>query len=148
MRTSIKNIFRAGVLFLTLQSAWGFSPGGPIGNGGDNWQVPVIDYGIGGDLLAPKNIGEEYRRVTPFMYYAADQSFLDFFGQEGLTNIDAAFALMNQVTNVSSYSADLSEWPLTSQQINLTAGTLALTDLKSTTLGLLAEQMGLASPGR
>jgi hypothetical protein len=149
MRTSIKNIFRAGVLLLTLQSAWAFVPGGPIGNAGDSWQTKEINYNaVGGELLAPKNIGEEYRRVTPVMFYAADQSFLDFFGYEGLTNIDGAFGYMNQVTNVSSYSADLSEWPLAAEQFNYTAQTLGLTDLRSMTLGIMVEQMGLASPDR
>ena len=148
MRKSINNILRVGVLLLTLQSAWAFVPGGPIGNAGDNWQTPVIAYGLSGDILAPKNIGEEYRRVTPVMFYAADQNFLDYFGYEGLTNIDGAFGLMNQVTNVSSYSADLSEWPLAVEEYRYEAQTLGLTDLKSFTLGLLMEQMGLADPDR
>lgn len=132
----------------TVSSAWSFVPGGPIGNGGDNWQVPVIGYGLPGDLLAPKNIGEEYRRVNPVMYYAYDANFLDFFGLVGMTNIDAAFGIMNGIANVSSYSWDLSEFPLESQQINYTAAAAGLADLKSHTLELLVEQMGLAEPER
>jgi len=133
---------------LTVSSAWGFVIGGPIGNGGDKWQVPTIGYGLGGDLLAPKNIGEEYRRVTPVMYYAYDANFFGFFGLAGATNIDAAFGVMNSLTNVSTYSPDLSEFPLASQQFNYRAQSLELLDLKSVALGLLAEQMGLGEPER
>src|SRR5271170_3728103 len=146
MRQAIKTILLMGALALGVQSAWGFTPGGPIGNGGDSWQTPVIGYGLGGDLLAPKNIGEEYRRNIPVMYYAYDANFLGFFGLAGTTNIDAAFAIMNGITNVSSYSTSLGEFPLDSQQINYQAQALALMDLKSVTMTFLMEQMGLADP--
>jgi hypothetical protein len=55
---------------------------------------------------------------------------------------------MNSLTNVSSYSSSLNEFPLNSQGINYTAQALGLTDLKSITLNLLMEQMGLAEPER
>ena len=93
----MKKFLGATALMLALPAAWGFSPGGPIGNGGDNWQVPVIGYGLGGDIMAPKNIGEEYRRNIPVMYYSYDANFLGYFGLAGTTNVDAAFALMNGV---------------------------------------------------
>lgn len=82
---------------LTLPTVWGFSLGGPIGNAGDAWQVPAIGYGLGGDIMAPKNIGEEYRRNLPVMYYAYDANFFGFFGLAGTTNVDAAYSLMNGV---------------------------------------------------
>src|SRR4051812_40443133 len=56
-------------------------PGVPAGFG-DSWQTPDIAYNpyIGYDTLqiGPKNIGEEYRRNTPVMYYTLDANFLDF----------------------------------------------------------------------
>src|SRR5882672_3605310 len=71
------------------QTAWAFALGGPIGNNpnpvsgtgaaGDVWQVSTIGYGVGGDLVAPKNLGEEYRRNAQVYYYACDASFLDYF---------------------------------------------------------------------
>jgi hypothetical protein len=184
MRKLMKIFLTAVVLLLARPAVWAFSPGGPIGNGGDKWQVPVIDYGIGGDIMAPKNIGEEYRRNLPLMYYSYDANFLGYFGQPGTTNVDLAFALMNGVmagfnnnplflntptngvfpttnglyngqpvtlgttNNLDSYSSDLSEFPLDSQQYNYTANTLGLVDLKSVVLGLLTENMGLADPVR
>ncbi len=147
MRKLIKTFFGVGALLLTLPTAWGYSTGGPS-IGGDGWQVTTIGYNLPGDIMAPKNISEEYRRVTPVMYYAADSTFLGYFGLAGMTNIDSAFAVMNSIGKVSSYSKDLSEFPYESQQFNYTAAALGLTDLKSTTLGLLVEQMGLAEPDR
>ena len=131
-----------------LHSARAYSLAGPIGNGGDSWQQPVIGYGLGGDLNAPKNLGEEYRRNVPRDYYAFDANFLDYFGSNGVVAVDAAFTILNNLTNVSSYSTSLSEFPLESRHMNFQAQALGLFDLKSATLGMMTEQLGLADPGR
>ncbi|HEX3857366.1 MAG TPA: hypothetical protein VHY30_08730 [Verrucomicrobiae bacterium] len=158
MRQAMKKILLvSAVVFGLLYSAWAYSLGGPVGNNpkpipsnalGDSWQAPVIGYGLPGDENAPKNLGEEYRRNTPVMYYAEDASFLDFFGSNGVVAVDGAFTIMNNLTNVSSYSASLSEFPLESRHINFQAQALGLFDLKSFTLGALMEQIGLADPVR
>ena len=159
------------VVFLAsgLQASWGFALLGPLPgypglptDFGDAWQTAVIGYGLPyydesslltpggpvflGDIGGPKNIGEEYRRNARTIYYAYDANFLGFFGTEGATAADGAFAVMNSLTNVTSYSRDLSEFPLNSQQFNYQAQSLFLTDVKSVTLHLLVEQMGLADP--
>ena len=150
-----------------LQTTWGFALLGPLppSLGGETWQVSTIGYGLaytesilnvgpGGELLwlgdvgGPHNIGEEYRRNVPVLYYAYDQNFSGFFGADGETAVDQAFAIMNSLTNVDSYSASLSEFPLQSQSFNSTAQALYLTDIKSVTLHLLVEQLGLAEPER
>jgi hypothetical protein len=144
-----------------LQAARAFVPGGPIGNGAaghaDTWQTAVIGYGLGGDLLAPKNIGEEYRRNIPVLFYSYNANFLDFFGSNGVVAVDAAFALVNNaftnnptgVTNgLDGYSTDLREFADNAQSLNFQAQALGLTDLKSTTMYLLMEQLGLANPDR
>jgi len=148
MLQAVKRILCLVALMAALPSAWAFSLGGPIGNGGDAWQVPEIGYGLNGDIVAPKNIGEEYRRNTPFMYYAADANFIGYFGSNGIVAVDQAFAIFNGITNVSSYSADLSEFTLNTKVENYQAGALGLYDLKSYALYGLAEQMGLAPPDR
>ena len=99
MRKLIQYFLCLTVLLLALPSARAFVPGGPIGNGGDSWQIPDLGYGLAGDLNAPKNIGEEYRRNVPYMYYAYDANFFGFFGLAGATNVDTAYALMNGVLN-------------------------------------------------
>jgi hypothetical protein len=151
MRKLIEKFLWLAVLVSALQSTQAFSPGGPNGNNHDGWQTPSIGYNIyGDDWLSPKNIGEEYRRVTPVMYYAFDATFLGYYGSVGATNIDGAFSIMNNVLSngVSSYSPDFSAFSLESQQINYTAQTLGLMDLRSWTLHLLTREMGLADPNR
>jgi Putative Ig domain len=152
----------------------GPAPGTPAGslstalpaNFGDSWQTVLLGYdliyleeiSLGGgvwlgDLGGPKNIGQGYRRNDPVLYYAYDQNFSDFFGAQGEAAADQAYAIMNNVfTNrpngVDGYSPNLTEFPFNSQHFNGMAQGLFLTDLKSVTLHLLVEQMGLAEPER
>ena len=98
MQKLIQNIFRAGAFLLMLQSAWGFSLYGPVGNADDAWQTAILGYGGNNfDPGAPKDIFEEYRMVVPVQYYASDESFVAYYGASGLTNVDAAFAMLNGV---------------------------------------------------
>jgi hypothetical protein len=144
----IKRILWMLLLVLAAQTSWAYSLGGPIGNGGDAWQVPIIGYGLGGDLNAPKNLGEEYRRNTPVMYYAYNANFLDYFGPEGTNAVDSAFAVLNSLTNVDKYSKALSEFSTETRHVNFQAQALGLIDLKTETLGLMVEQLGLTDPVR
>jgi len=167
MQQLIKRFSWVGLLALSLQGAWAFSLGGPIGNNpnpvggfgiqGDAWQQPVIAYGLPGDVNAPKNWGEGYRRNVPVYYYACDANFLDFFGSNGMAAVDGAFTILNNVfTNnptgtangLDGYSPDLSEFPIEARHLNYQAEALGLFDLKSWTLGLMVEQLGLCDPVR
>jgi hypothetical protein len=127
--------------------------------------------------FAPKNIGEGYRRNTPVMYYAFGPSFSDYFGSDGETAVGQAFGILNSTlngltngvlslndptngffdgsaialgstNNIDSYSADLSEFPLNSEGVNYEAEALGLLDLKSETLALMVQQLGLADAVR
>lgn len=140
-----KQICGLVLLALSVHSVSAFSLLGPFN---EAYQVPVITYQVGGDLGGPKNLGEEYRRNTPVMYYTFDANFLDYFGSNGVYAVEQAFAMMNALDNVSSYSSDLSEFPLEGQSHNYQADALELLDLKSVTLLLLMEQMGLAESDR
>ena len=133
-----------------LQTSWAYSYGGPIGNGGDAWQTGAVGYGLAGALNAPKNLGEEFRRNTPVVYWACDANFHagGFFGSDGLGAVSNAFVVLNSLTNVDNYSQQLSEFPLESRHVNYTAMTLGLLDLKSFVLGAMMEQLGLADPVR
>ena len=167
MRQLIKIFLCIVFLVSGLEASWGFALIGPTGNNpnpgnfgtGDAWQLPTIGYGLLyesfnelggpvllGDIGAAKNLGEEYRRNVPVVYYAYDANWLGFFGSNGIVAADSAFAIMNSLTNVDSYSAGLTEFPLQAMQINNEASALFLTDVKSVTLHLLVEQMGLAEP--
>jgi hypothetical protein len=173
MRQLIKKFSWVGFLAFGLQASWGFALLGPLptypglpADFGDAWQVPEIGYGLGyegnfvsggdvwlGDIGGPKNLGEEYRRNVPVLYYAYDDNFSGpvgdgWFGQAGENAVDQAFAIMNSLTNVDSYSSDLHEFPFQSQTVNYKAAGLYLTDIKSVALHLLVEQLGLTEPER
>ena len=142
-------VFGATLLMLAMQDAWaqsGFSLLGPTGNGGDGYQTGQLGYPLPGDIGSAKNIGEGYRRNTPVLYYSCPANFSTYFGSNGVAAVDSAFAIMNSLSNVDSYSQSLSEFPDYSLHVNYMAQSLALTDLKSITLGLVFEEMGLADP--
>ena len=141
----LKIIFLLAGVMAFVPSGLAFVQGGPIN---EPYQVGTIGYNLPADLAAPKNINEEYRRTVPKLYYAFDQNFLEFFGSNGVAVVDQAAAIMNTVTNLAQFSADLSEFPLTSRRVNYSAELLSLLDLRSTTLGALTEQLGLAEPVR
>src|SRR5258706_15596155 len=154
MMRFLKKFAWAGVMAGTLQGAFGFSMLGPF----DSWQVTqlgyqtgflgfnephppgVIDFPLGG----PMNLGEEYRWNIPVLYYSFDQDFLDYFGSNGVYAVEQAIAVFNGLTNVSSYSGDLSEFPLESSRKNFKAETLLMVELKSETMSALIEELGLA----
>src|SRR6266481_2205402 len=113
------------------QTVFGFSLLGPVN---EPYQVPAIGYNLVGDDGAPKDLGDGYRWNARNIYYARDASFYDFFGTNGAREIDKAFAIYNALTNFSTYSSNLTEWPLTTTRFNPTAENLNLVDLKTTTM--------------
>jgi hypothetical protein len=152
----LKRIAFLTMLAAGVQAAHGFALLGPYN---EAYQVPAIGYnwdsyftGLPGGVVgysspgAPKNIGEEYRRNNPVLYYAFNANFLEFFGSNGVAAVDQAFAIMNSLTNISQYSPDLSEFPMQSQRINTEAQAFALTDVKSMALHIVLQQLGVAPP--
>ena len=134
-------------------SVGAFSLIGPF----DTWQANNVGYnftfnnpviGISGDVGGPMNLGEEYRWNSPFVSFGFDPSFLEFFGQKGVDAVEAAVAILNDVPSASQMSADLSEFPLDTRRFNHRATALRIRDLKSWTLSVLLETMGLAAPER
>lgn len=149
MARILSRFFWIVLLALGVQSAGAFALLGPVGL--DPWQVPQNGFNplpFDGLLSGPKNLGEEYRRNTPILFYTFDQNFYDFFGSNGVYAVNQAVMQFNSITNLSQYSADLSEWPLDSKRFNFQAQTLQLLDLKSEVMSLLTEQLGLADPER
>ena len=140
-----KTVGGSVLLAFGLQSASGFSLMGPPNQA---WQVPTIGYLLGGDIGTPHNLGEEYRWNTPTIYYAYDQSFLDYFASNGVFAVDQGMAVLNGLTNFSRYSPNLNEVSLETRRINNTAQTLHLSDLKSFALYTVLEELGLTDPER
>jgi hypothetical protein len=160
MLRSVKKLACLGLVALGLQSAMGFALLGPK----EAWQTESLGYLRLTEMLypfgtwttdsgpawdyAPKNYNEWYRWSVPTLYYTYDPSFSTYFKTRGMEEVDAAFAVMNSITNVDLYSKDLSEFPLDEFRQNYTAAAMHLFDLKSATLEMLVTRMGLADPER
>jgi hypothetical protein len=148
MARKLSKLFWVVLVALGVQSAGAFSIVGPL----EGWMSPNNGFnplpGFDALPIGPHNLGEEYRRAAPILFYTFDQNFYDFFGSNGVYAINQAVMQFNSVSNVSQYSSDLSEWPLDSKRFNFQAQTLQLLDLKSEVMSLLTEQLGLTDPER
>lgn len=107
--------------------------------------VTVPDYKPG-DVGGPMCISNGYRWNVPVVTYGFDQSFLDFFGTNGVAAVEGAIQILNDLP--PSSSVVLTNYPNESQMINYDAQAQSLYDLQSVSLSLLLEQLGLASPTR
>lgn len=152
-----KKLLAGAAALLLACVTTGFSllgPGGGEGIAAKEWQLPAqndgwdIGYNLAGDIGAPVSLGEFYRWNTPTITYAFDSSFITYFGSNGIKAVDAAMRILNEVPHVSKMSDDLSEFPLSSLHVHPEAAELGLVDLKSGTLQIMMEQIGLADPIR
>lgn len=152
-----QRIVAALLLLASAGRSWSFSllgPGGAEGNVAKDWQLAgpnggwLIGYGFVGDIGAPVQLIEAYRWNTPVITYAFDESFIRFFGTNGMRAVDDAFRILNDLPAASAMSADLTEFPLSTLRQNYEATALGLMDLKSLTLTLLLEELGLAQAER
>lgn len=157
MVRGLKKVWLALLIVGAAQSASAFSLLGPSpAAGGSNaalaWQN-ATPIGVGapaysGDIGGPLNLGEEFRWNVPTLTYGYDQSFLQYFGLDGVRAIEEAFKILNNLGPVSGFSDNLSEFPLDATRRNFQAQALNLIDIKSIALGVLVEQLGLADPVR
>ena len=99
-----------------------------------------------GDIGGPMPIGSGYRRNVPVVTYGFDKSFLDFFGTNGVAAVESAIEILNDLPPASAI--ELTNYPFASLQTSPSTQAQSLLDLKSQTLQLLLEQMGLAPPIR
>lgn len=133
------------LLLLGLRSAQAFSLLGPVN---EAYQQPVIGYNLPGDIGAPKNLAEEYRWNIPIFNYAFDASFLDYFASNGIVAVESAIAIINDLTNYPYSTLNPDDWPLEARRVNGRAQALQLLDVKSATLQVIVEELGLAEPDR
>ena len=143
-RFLVKAVF-ALLVALSAPHIKAFSLAGPF----EPWQTAALGYNpLGGEVAAPKNIGEGYRWVQPVITYGIDKSFKDYFGLEGVEAIDNVFEILNAVPPASQILEALDEYPLDSRRSNYRAQTLNIVDLKSVALAMMMEQLGLHAPER
>jgi hypothetical protein len=154
-----KGILWIGLLLVTTCSTWAFSLLGPFKNDAngfvDPWQgagyggqPQGLGYELAGDLGGPMFTIEGYRWNIPVVTYAFDFSFYRYFGQDGINAVEQAIGMLNALPRASRMSESLAEYSLDTKSENATAASLGLLDLKSLTLSMLLEQLGLASPER
>ena len=141
--------FLALMVVGAVHSAQAFSMLGPLGLAVEPWKTGEIGYNPRGfDIGGAMNLGEEYRWNMKTITYGFDESFLNYFGQRGVDEVKKAIAILNNVPAFSSMSSNLAEFSTDTRRENYRASALGLYDLKSAALGLLLEEMGLASPER
>lgn len=110
------------------------------------WMQPTNGVIQPGDIGGPMCLSNEYRWNVPVVTYGFDQSFINYFGTNGVAAVESAIQILNNLPPSSQIV--LTNFPFISQHMNYEAQSLSLYDLKSETLSLLLEQMGLASPTR
>ena len=96
------------------------------------------------DYGGPMDIGNGYRWNVPVLTYGFDKSFVDYFGSNGVAAVEGAFQILNDLPPASLIV--LTNFPQHTTRVNYEAQSQGLYDLKSMTLSLLLEQMGLAKP--
>jgi hypothetical protein len=129
-------------LLLGKATSFAFSLLGPYAS----WMQQTNGYMQPGDIGGPMNLGQGYRWNVPVVTYAFDKSFIDFFGSNGVAAVEGAIAVLNALPPASSLA--VTNFPAQVLRYNYVAGSQQLFDLKSATLALLLEHMGLGPATR
>lgn len=127
-------------LFLSSTTARAFALLGPAAP----WMQATNALLLEGDIGGPMDVTNEYRWNVPVLTYGFEQSFVDYFGTNGVAAVEAAIKILNDLPPASQLV--LTNYPLVVTGTRYNAANLI--DLKSETLALLLEHMGLASPTR
>ncbi|MES1180585.1 MAG: hypothetical protein ABUL66_01840, partial [Verrucomicrobiota bacterium] len=131
-----------GLLMFSPTSTKAFALLGPV----QPWMQASNNVIEIGDIGGPMAIGDGYRWNVPVVTYGFDQSFLDYFGTNGVAAVEGAIKIINDLPPASQIV--LTNYPFDSRQVNYAAENQQLLDLKSQTLSLLLEHLGLAQPTR
>ncbi len=126
------------LLAASMQNAAPFALMGPA----EPYHIRALGYYISWDQ--PKNIDAGHRWTIPKIYYSYDSSFLSYFGSNGVYSVDEGIRVLNNLTNVSAIT-NLDVFPLESMQVNYSAAAMRLLDVKSVTMFLFLQRLGLAS---
>jgi len=129
-------------LFVSTMNAQAFALLGPV----QPWMLASNGVIYPGDIGGPMSITNGYRWNVPVVTYGFDKSFLDYFGTNGVEAVESAIKILNDLPLASQLA--LSNYPFNSLQANSSSQAQSLVDLKSQTLALLLEQLGLAQPTR
>jgi len=130
-------------LAITATCARAFSLLGPYASWMDeakSFRQPGLNIGV------PMNFGDAYRWNVPAVTYGFDASFLEYFGSNGVAEVERAIDIFNRLPPASQL--DPTDYPTQVIRVNSQAASQGLIDLKSVTMFLLVEHLGLAEPQR
>ena len=141
----------AALTGLTCAAAQAFSLLGPWAN----WQTTDLGYqmdtvvtNVPRDAGGPMNLKEGYRWNIPVMTYAFDKSFMDYYGEKGVEEVERAVATIND-TFAHMYEANyLDSVPTSVARYNYRASALQLSDIYSQVLVYMTEKLGLGPAER
>jgi len=137
-----------------LDLAQGFVMIGPMAT--NRLTALGIDLNYTDDLGGPKERKNFYRWNMPSLTYSFDASFINYFGLEGRFAINEAMEVLNDFFWNDDYDGmsnlDLTEHGFLGNYnttwVNTTAQNQSILDIKSLTLGLMVNQLGLGNPHR
>lgn len=145
MKFRLQNLalcFSAAFLIATTEKSDAFALLGPV----QPWMQSSNGVIQPGDIGGPMCISNEYRWNVPVLTYGFDQSFSNYFGTNGISAVESAIQILNDLPPASQIV--LTNYPFYSQHANFTAQSESLIDIKSVTLSLLLEHLGLTQPTR
>ena len=110
----------------------------------------------GTNRMVVNNLGEEYRGNSPVITYTYDESFLNYFGSNGVVAVEKAMGILNAIppastiaTNYPPASAsenNLWNYPVRPDRFHPRAYNDRILDIKSYALAELFGFMGLGNP--
>ena len=104
------------------------------------WMTQQYDYQDGYSIGGPMDIGQGYRWNVPVVTYGFDPSFTNYFGSNGVMEVESAVQQLNELPPASAIDAD--NYCLNAQKIKFSAVEAQIVDVKSAALSALLEQMG------
>lgn len=135
-------LISAAFLIASTFKAGAFALLGPV----QQWMQSTNGVINVGDIGGPMLLTNEYRWNVPVVTYGFDKSFTDYFGSNGVAAVEGAIQILNNLPPASQLV--LTSYPLDAQYNNPLAQAQYILDLKSQTLSLLLEHLGLAQPTR
>ncbi len=118
--------------------------------------VHAFTLANGTNRVVVNNLGEEYRWNSPVITYTYDESFLNYFGSNGVVAIEKAMGILNAIPPASTISTNyppasasennLWNYPVRPDRFHPRAYNDRILDIKSYALAELFGFMGLGNP--
>ncbi len=143
MLRSIYGLLLAAVLVTPIHRAAAFS----ILGSKATWMSGSIGYQAA-ETGGPMFLGEGYRWNIPVATYGFDDSFLTYYGSNGVAAVESAIKILNSLPAADEMSDSLAEFPTYTLRHNNSAAAIGLIDLKTLALSYLMERLGVGAPER